>query len=77
MCGIFTYSFFLFLKYKIWVYICAMENGIKIRSNKTTRVFTVWINGLKYTTMPMTKEEFAEAEFNTINDWKSYPYFAK
>jgi hypothetical protein len=52
-----------------------MENGIKIRSNKTTRVFTVWINGFKYTTMPMTKEEFAEAEFNTINDWKSYPYF--
>jgi hypothetical protein len=54
-----------------------MENGIKIRSNKTTRVFTVWINGSKFTTMPMTKQEFAEAEFNTINDWKSYPYFAK
>jgi hypothetical protein len=45
---------------------------IKTRNNKKTRVYTVWMNGLKYTTMPMSKEEFTEAEFNTLNDWKSY-----
>jgi hypothetical protein len=52
-----------------------METTYKTKSNKKTRVYTVWINGSKRTTMAMSKQEFAEAEFNTLNDWKSYPYF--
>jgi hypothetical protein len=45
---------------------------MKTRSNKSTRIYTIWINGVKYTTLPMSKIEFDEAYFNTINDWKNY-----
>ena len=45
---------------------------MKIRSNKKTRIYTIWINGVKYITLPMSKNEFDEAYFNTINDWKNY-----
>jgi hypothetical protein len=45
---------------------------MKTRSNKTTKIYTVWINGVKYISMPMSKIEFDEAYFNTLNDWRTY-----
>ena len=45
---------------------------MKIRSNKKTRIYTIWINVVNYITSPMSKIEFDEAYFNTLNDWKNY-----
>ena len=44
----------------------------KVTSNKSKRHYTIYLNGVKYRTMPMSKIEFDEAYFNTLNDWKNY-----
>lgn len=45
---------------------------MKIRANKTKRHFTISVNGSKYRTTQMSKEEFNECEFNTESDWLNY-----
>jgi hypothetical protein len=45
---------------------------IKVKANKSKRTFTIRINGSKYRTYPMSKEEFQSESNNTANDWKQF-----
>jgi hypothetical protein len=45
------------------------ESTLTATPNHSKRTFTIRKNGSKYRTMPMSKEEFEEAEMNTKNDW--------
>jgi hypothetical protein len=44
----------------------------KISSNKRSRTFTIRTNGSKYRTLPMSKQEFEDAEYMTGDDWRRY-----
>ena len=51
--------------------------AIKATPNYSKKTFTIrtFIDGklfAKYRTLPMLKEEFNDAEFNTENDWKQF-----
>jgi hypothetical protein len=48
-----------------------MENKI-ITQNKTKRTYTFTVNGNKYRTTQLTKQEFEEFEYNTSNDLSTY-----
>lgn len=50
------------------MYVC----GMKIKSNKTKRTYTITIDGLKYRTLPLSAAEFQELEYNTAGDWLNY-----
>lgn len=43
--------------------------GIRISPNKSKRTFTIRINGSKYRTYPMSRQEFEHAQYWTGNDW--------
>lgn len=45
---------------------------IKVSSNKRNRTFTIRVSSSKYRTLPMSKEEFEEAEYMTQNDWRHF-----
>ena len=47
------------------------KQEFKIRTNKKKRVVTLWIDGNKFKSLPLSNEEFEEAEMNTYNDWKN------
>lgn len=48
-----------------------MENKI-ITQNKTKRTYTFMVNGNKYRTTQLTKQEFEVFEYNTSNDLAAY-----
>lgn len=50
------------------MYVC----GMKIKSNKTKRTYTIIIDGLKYRTLTLSAAEFQELEYNTASDWINY-----
>lgn len=45
---------------------------MKVISNKRKRHFTIYKNGAKFRTLPMSKDEFEEMAYNTINDWQDF-----
>ncbi len=45
---------------------------LKLSANKSKRTFTIRANGSKYRTLPMSKEEFQQAEYWTANDWNNF-----
>jgi len=45
---------------------------IFVRENKTARSFTIKTESGKYRTMPMSRDEFNEAQHNTGNDWANF-----
>lgn len=45
---------------------------IKVSSNKRNRTFTIRVNGSKYRTLPMSKQEFNDADYRTQNDWINF-----
>ena len=52
-------------------------SSIKVTSNKRNRTFTIrtYINGkflCKYRTIQFDKDEFAELQHNTENDWQYF-----
>lgn len=49
-----------------------MKTTFKVTSNKSKKHFTININGVKFRTLHLSKDEFEEAEYNTENDWKDY-----
>lgn len=48
------------------------NNNIRISSNKRNRTYTIYENGLKFRTYPMSREEFDNDRYNTIGDWKAF-----
>lgn len=44
----------------------------KVTSNKRKRTYTIVLSGNRYRTLPLTKEEFEEFEYNTPIDWSCY-----
>lgn len=44
----------------------------KVTSNKAKRHYTIVVGNQKFKTLPMSKEEFFESEYNTKNDWIDY-----
>ena len=45
---------------------------LKVTSNQSKRHFTIYSNGVKFRTLPMSREEFENAEFWTEGDWKDF-----
>lgn len=45
---------------------------LKVTSNQQKRHFTIYSNGVKFRTLPMSREEFENAEFWTANDWQDF-----
>lgn len=45
---------------------------MKVTSNKTKRTYTIVLNGNKYRTTELSKEEFEELDYNTESDWINY-----
>jgi hypothetical protein len=45
---------------------------MKITSNKSKRTYTIELRGNKYRTLPLSKAEFQEFEYNTLSDWAYY-----
>ena len=44
----------------------------KVSSNKSARTFTLRVDGIKYRTIQMSKEEFESCLNNTGNDWNQF-----
>ena len=44
----------------------------KVSSNKSMRTFTLVVDGTKYRTVKMNKEEFQSCLNNTANDWNDF-----
>ena len=44
----------------------------EITSNKSARTFTIRVDGSKYRTYPMSKEEFNSASYWTGEDWNYF-----
>ena len=44
----------------------------EITSNKSARTFTVRVDGSKYRTYPMSKEDFNNASYWTGEDWNYF-----
>jgi len=44
----------------------------RVTSNKKKRTFTIRVDGIKYRTTPMSKEDFVSCEHNTGNDWANF-----
>lgn len=45
---------------------------MKITSNKQKRYFTIIKGSIKYRTFALSKEEFNNLEYNTLEDWKNF-----
>lgn len=45
---------------------------MKAKANKSKRTYTLRLDGNKYRTIPMSKEEFENAYYWTDNDWKQF-----
>jgi hypothetical protein len=45
---------------------------IKVSANQSQRTFTIRVQGAKYRTIRMSKEEFESNEYNTANDWQQF-----
>lgn len=45
---------------------------IKATANHSKRTFTIRVNGAKYRTTRMTKDEFNSSLCMTANDWQQY-----
>ena len=45
---------------------------MKTTSNKSARTYTIRVNGNKYRTLQMSKQEFDSAYYWTENDWKQF-----
>ena len=45
---------------------------LKISSNKSKRTYTIRTESAKYRTFPMSKQEFANADYWTGNDWSKF-----
>ena len=45
---------------------------MKTISNKSARTYTIRVNGNKYRTLQMSKQEFDSAYYWTDNDWKQF-----
>ncbi len=45
---------------------------IKVSSNKSKRTYTLIVDGTKYRTTKMTREEFNDCQHNTGNDWNQF-----
>lgn len=45
---------------------------LKVTSNQQKRHFTIKSGNVKYRTLPMSREEFENAEFWTANDWQDF-----
>jgi hypothetical protein len=45
---------------------------MKATQNKSARTYTLRVNGNKYRTFPMSKEEFENAYYHTENDWNNF-----
>jgi len=44
----------------------------RVSSNKSARTFTIVVDGTKYRTVKMNKEEFDSRMNNTANDWNVF-----
>ena len=50
-----------------------IENKIvKVTPNHRYRTFTIRTNSGKYRTLPMSKDEFEDALYNTSDDWINF-----
>lgn len=54
-----------------------LNQTIEVTANESARTFTIrtYVNGKisnKYRTIQFSKDEFAENEYNTENDWKQF-----
>ena len=58
------------MKQKIIKTITGRE--IKVSANHSARTFTIRVNGFKYRTIPLSKEEFNSCLNNTGNDWAQF-----
>jgi len=45
---------------------------MKTTSNKSARTYTIRVNGNKYRTLQMSKQEFNSAYYWSENDWKQF-----
>jgi len=45
---------------------------MKTTSNKSARTYTIRVNGNKYRTLQMSKQEFDSAYYWSENDWKQF-----
>ena len=45
---------------------------MKTTSNKSARTYTIRVNGNKYRTLQMSKQEFDSAYYWSENDWKLF-----
>ena len=45
---------------------------IKATPNYSKRTFTLRVDGKKYRTVRLNKEEFETCEYNTQNDWEQF-----
>ena len=45
---------------------------IKVNANHSAKTFTIRIDGSKYRTIPMSREEFSTCLNNTGNDWADF-----
>lgn len=45
---------------------------IEVKANHSARTFTIRVEGSKYRTTKMSKEEFASNLYNTANDWQNF-----
>lgn len=45
---------------------------MKITANQSKKTFTLKVNGNKFRTVVMSKNEFQELECNTANDWINF-----
>jgi hypothetical protein len=46
--------------------------AMKTTSNKSAKTYTIRVNGNKYRTLQMSKQEFDSAYYWTDNDWKQF-----
>jgi len=46
--------------------------AMKTTSNKSARTYTIRVNGNKYRTLQMSKQEFDSAYYWSENDWKQF-----
>jgi predicted secreted protein len=45
---------------------------INVKANQSKRTFTIRVDGAKYRTIQMSKEEFESCEYMTANDWQQF-----
>jgi predicted secreted protein len=45
---------------------------INVKANQSKRTFTIRVDGFKYRTIQMNKEEFESSEYMTANDWQQF-----